>query len=151
MPKRNRDMKIFDEFKQFAIRGNMIDIAIGVIVGAAFNRVIDVLVKEIFLPPLAFLTNGSTWENQKIILREASTVGASNVDEIAVGYGKLFETTIDFIIISFTVFVVVKAMNSLKKRAEDVKDETVATPRDIELLHNIKELIEVQNELLSRK
>ena len=140
-------MKIFDEFKQFAIRGNMIDIAIGVIIGAAFNRVIDVLVKEIFLPPLAFLTNGSNWENQKIILR----AGANNVDEIAVGYGKLLETMVDFIIISFTVFVVVKAMNSLKKRAEDVKDKTVTTPRDIELLHNIKELIEVQNKLLAKK
>ncbi len=140
-------MKIFDEFKQFAIRGNMIDIAIGVIIGAAFNRVIDVLVKEVFMPPLAFLTNGSNWENQKIILR----AGANNVDEIAVGYGKLLETMVDFIIISFTVFVVVKAMNSLKKRAEDVKDKTVTTPRDIELLHNIKELIEVQNKLLAKK
>jgi large conductance mechanosensitive channel len=144
-------MKIFDEFKQFAIRGNMIDIAIGVIIGAAFNRLIDVLVKEVFMPPLAFLTNGSNWENQKVILREASSIGASKVDEIALGYGKLLETMVDFIIISFTVFVVVKAMNSLKKRAEDVKDKTVKTPRDIELLHSIKELMEAQNELLSKK
>jgi large conductance mechanosensitive channel len=126
----------------------MIDIAIGVIIGAAFNKVIDVLVKEVFLPPLAFLTKGSNWENKRLILREAANAGGAKIDEIALGYGRLFEVTVDFLIVSFTVFVVVKAMNSLKKKAHDVKDTTVVTPKDIELLNNIKELMEQQNELL---
>ena len=62
---------LLKEFKEFAIKGNMIDIAIGVIIGTAFNKVVDVLVKEIFLPPLALLTNGANWENKRVILREA--------------------------------------------------------------------------------
>ena len=141
-------MKMINEFKEFAVRGNMIDIAIGVIIGAAFNKVIDVLVKEVFLPPLAYLTNGSNWENKRFILREASNASGAKIDEIALGYGRLFEVTVDFLIVSFTVFIVVKAMNTLKKKAENVKDVTVVTPKDIELLNNIKELMEKQNELL---
>lgn len=65
--------KLFKEFKNFAVKGNMVDIAIGVIIGTAFNKVVDVLVKEIFLPPLSFLTNGINWENKKWVLREAVT------------------------------------------------------------------------------
>lgn len=126
----------------------MIDIAIGVIIGTAFNKVIDVLVKEVFLPPLALLTNGASWENKNIILRSSSNVDGTSVDQIAIGYGKLVETTVDFLIISLTVFIVIKMMNTLKKRADDVKDATVATPKDIELLNHIKELMEKQNELL---
>ena len=144
--------KIIQEFKEFAIKGNMIDIAIGVIIGAAFNKVVDVLVKQIFMPPLALLTNGASWENKKIILREAVVEnGVNKVDEIAIGYGKLMEATVDFLIISATVFIVVKLMNSLRKKAVDTQDKTVSTPKDIELLNKVAELLEQQNELLRKK
>jgi len=144
--------KILKEFKEFAIKGNMIDIAIGVIIGAAFNKVVDVLVKQIFMPPLALLTNGVSWGNKRIILREGIVEnGVAKVDEIAIGYGKLVEVTVDFLIISATVFMVVKFMNSLQKKAEDAKDKTVATPKDIELLSKVAELLEQQNELLRKK
>lgn len=144
--------KIFKEFKEFAIKGNMIDIAIGVIIGAAFNKVVDVLVKQVFMPPLAMLTNGVSWENKRIILRESVIEnGVSKVDEIAIGYGKLVEATVDFLIISLTVFIVVKFMNSLRKKAEEPKDKTVSTPKDIELLSKVAELLEQQNELLRKK
>lgn len=139
------------EFKEFAVKGNMIDIAIGVIIGAAFNKVVDVLVKEIFLPPLSFLTDGINLENKKLVLREAKVVGdVTNPEEIAIGYGKLLETSVDFIIISFTVFMVVKFINRLKNKAEDVKDETIKTPKDIELLSKVADLLEKQNELLKK-
>jgi len=145
-------IKLIQEFKEFAIKGNMIDIAIGVIIGSAFNKVVDVLVKEIFLPPLSFLTNGINWENKKIVLREAVTVeGVTHPQEIAIGYGKLLEAGVDFLIIGFTVFLVVKLMNSIRKRAEDPKNNTVTTPKDIELLDKISDLLEKQNELLSKK
>lgn len=144
--------KILKEFKEFAIKGNMIDIAIGVIIGAAFNKVVDVLVKQIFMPPLALLTNGVSWENKRIILREGIVEnGVAKVDEIAIGYGKLVEVTVDFLIISATVFIVVKFMNSLQKKAEDTKDKTVSTPKDIELLNKVAQLLEQQNELLRNK
>ena len=126
-------IKLYKEFKEFAVKGNMIDIAIGVIIGAAFNKVVDVLVKEIFLPPLSFLTNGINWENKRWVLREAVTEnGISYPEEIAIGYGKLFEATVDFFIIAFTVFLVIKLMNRIRNRAEDPKDTKEKTPKDIE-------------------
>ena len=142
---------IIQEFKKFAIKGNMIDIAIGVIIGAAFNKVVDVIVKEIFMPPLSFLTDGINFANKRFILREASTDGAKKIEEIAIGYGKLIEVSIDFLIITATVFLVVKFMNSLRDKAEDTKDVTVKTPKDIELLNRVAELLEKQNELLEKQ
>lgn len=139
--------KLLEEFKEFAVKGNMIDIAIGVIIGTAFNKVVDVLVKEIFLPPLSLLTDGINWENKKWIIREAVTIeGISNPEQIAIGYGKLVEATFDFLIIGFTVFIVVKFMNSLRNQAQDPKDVKVSTPKDIELLNRIAELMEKQLE-----
>ena len=141
--------KLIKDFKEFAVKGNMIDIAIGVIIGAAFNKVVDVLVQEIFLPPLAFLTNGANWENKKLILREASDIGSEvAIEEIAIGYGKLFEAVVDFFVIALTIFVVVKFVRRIQERAEDPTDQTVKTPKDIELLSEMKELMQKQNDLL---
>ena len=143
--------KLIEDFKEFAVKGNMIDIAIGVIIGAAFNKVISVLVKEVLMPPLSFMTQGTKWENKKIILREAILVKEKiTVDEIAIGYGKLFEASIDFLIIAFTVFMVVKVMNSMKKKADDPKNKAVVTPKNIELMHKTNELLEKQNEYLQK-
>lgn len=143
---------LLKEFKEFAIKGNMIDIAIGVILGSAFNKVVDVLVKEIFLPPLSYLTDGVNWQNKRLILREAVMQnGVMNPEEIAIGYGKLFEASIDFLIIGFTVFLVIKFMNSIRNKAQDPKNETVSTPKDIELLNRMTELLERQVELAEQK
>ncbi|WP_339925524.1 large conductance mechanosensitive channel protein MscL [uncultured Cyclobacterium sp.] len=145
-------IKLIQEFKEFAVKGNMIDIAIGVIIGAAFNKVVDVLVKEIFLPPLSFLTNGINWENKKIVLREEVILdGVAHPEEIAIGYGKLLEASVDFMIIGLTVFFIVKLMNSLQKKAEDPKNNTVTTPKNIELLSRMTELMEKQVKLLEAK
>ncbi|WP_192085289.1 large conductance mechanosensitive channel protein MscL [Algoriphagus sp. Y33] len=145
-------IKLIQEFKEFAVKGNMIDIAIGVIIGASFNKVVDVLVKEIFLPPLSLLTNGINLENKKIILRESiTTAGVTHPEEIAIGYGKLLEASVDFLIIGFTVFLVVKLMNSIRKKAEDPKNETITTPKNIELLSRMAELMEKQVQLLEDK
>lgn len=142
-------LKLIQDFKEFAVKGNMIDIAIGVIVGAAFNKVVDVLVKEIFLPPLSFLTDGINLENKRIILRHAATEpGITSPEEIAIGYGKLIEAGVDFLIIGFTVFMIVRLMNSIRKRADDPHDGGVSTPKDIELLSKMTALMERQVELL---
>ena len=86
-----RNTKLFKEFKEFAVKGNMMDMAIGIIIGASFNKVIDVLVKKVFLPPLSLLTGGVNMQNKRIILREAVTdAGGTNItDEVAIGYGAL--------------------------------------------------------------
>ncbi len=143
-------MKLLKEFKEFAVKGNMMDMAIGIIIGAAFNKVIDVLAKQVLLPPLSMLSDGTNFQDKRLILREGvtDTSGAKIVSEVAVEYGKLFEVFLDFLIIGFTVFIVVKAMNRLRNRAQDTKDETVATPKDIELLSDLKNLMEEQNRLL---
>jgi large conductance mechanosensitive channel len=146
-------MQLFKEFKEFAVKGNMMDMAIGIIIGAAFNKVIDVLVKKVMLPPLSLLTDGVNFQNKKIILKAAAKAadGAIITEEVAIGYGALGEAFIDFFIIGFTVFIVVKFMNRLKKKAQDTKDVTVATPKDIELLDKLTQLMEEQNALLKAK
>ena len=145
-------MKLIKEFKEFAVKGNMIDIAIGLIIGASFNKVVDVLVKEILLPPLSILTNGVNWENKKLVLQESIIEnGIVKLEEIAIGYGKMIEVTVDFLVVGITVFLVVKFINVLRNKAEDPKDETLKTPKDIELLNKVAELLHEQNEILKTK
>ncbi|WP_033962254.1 large conductance mechanosensitive channel protein MscL [Psychroserpens jangbogonensis] len=146
-------MKFFKEFKEFAVKGNMMDMAIGIIVGAAFNKVIDVLVKKVFMPPLSLMTNGLNYQDKKYVIRDAisNSNGEITVQEVAIEYGVLFETFLDFIIIGLTVFLVVKGMNRLRDKAQDPKNEIVATPKDIELLSHLTELMEEQNALLRNK
>lgn len=145
-------MKLIQEFKEFTVKGNMVDIAIGVIIGASFNKVVDVLVKQIFMPPLSMLTNGVNWSNKKIILQEAIIKnGTAQSEEIAIGYGHLFEVLLDFFIIGLTVFLVVKFINIIRDKAEDPKDVTIKTPKDIELLNELTVLMKKQNELLEKK
>ncbi|WP_299523860.1 large conductance mechanosensitive channel protein MscL [Winogradskyella sp.] len=146
-------MKLLKEFKEFAVKGNMMDMAIGIIIGAAFNKVIDVLAKQVLLPPLSLLSDGVNFQDKKLVLRDAITdgTGAITTGEVAVAYGKLLEVFIDFLIIGFTIFIVVKAMNKLRNKAQDTNDQTVVTPKDIELLSDLKHLMEEQNQLLKSK
>lgn len=141
-------MKSFiQEFKDFAIKGNMIDMAVGIIIGTAFNSVVNTLVKKVVMPPLSLLTDGVNLGEKKYILREA----AGDVSEVAIGYGELIEVLIDFIVIALTIFVVIKGINRFKKKAEDPKNKEVETPKNIELLSNIERLLEEQNTVLKNK
>lgn len=144
--------KLITEFKEFAVKGNMIDMAIGIIIGAAFNKVINVLVYDIILPPLSLLTNGINYVDRKIVLEPEvkDAVGTVIQQESAIKYGSLIEVVLDFLIVGFTIFLAVKAMNRLKKKSENPKDKTIVTPKDIELLTDLKSLMEQQNELLSK-
>jgi len=146
-------MNLLKEFKEFAVKGNMMDMAIGVIIGASFNKVIDVLVKKVLMPPLSYLTNGINFQDKVLILRNAKKDDAGTVvsEQIALGYGALFEAFLDFIIIGFTIFIVVKFMNKLRNQAHDTEDETVVTPKDIQLLSDLNDLMKEQNELLKHK
>ena len=140
-------MKLLKEFKDFAVKGNMIDMAIGIIIGASFNAIVNVLVKNIILPPFSLLSDGISFAEKKLILREAT----AHASQISVDYGLLIETVLDFLIVGFTIFLVVKFINRLRAKAEDVQDITVPTPADVELLSKIKDLLEEQNEVLSKK
>ena len=146
-------MKLLNEFKEFAVKGNMMDMAIGIIIGAAFNKVIDVLAKQVLLPPLSLMSDGINFQDKKLVLRDAITdaSGAVTTSEVAVAYGALIEVFLDFLIIGFTIFIVVKAMNRLRNKAQDTNDQTVVTPKDIELLSDLKNLMQEQNQLLKSK
>lgn len=125
----------------------MIDMAVGIVIGTAFNNVISTIVKKIIMPPLSLLTDGVKLSNKRLLLRSAST----NVEEVAIGYGELIEVLIDFFIIAFTIFVVIKIIHKFKQKAEDPNDKTVETPKNIQLLSNIEKLMEEQNALLKKK
>jgi large conductance mechanosensitive channel len=146
-------MKLLQEFKEFAVKGNMMDMAIGIIIGASFNQVIDVLVKQILLPPLSLLSDGINLDNKKLILRESQTnaFGDISVQEVAISYGQFVETFLDFLIVGFTIFMVVKFINRLNKKAEDPTDKTVSTPKNIQLLMDMNSLLEEQNRILKEK
>jgi len=116
-------MKLFKEFKDFAVKGNMIDMAIGIIIGASFNAVINVLVKNIILPPLSLLSDGINFQEKKLILRSAT----ENTSQVSMDYGLFAETILDFLIVGFTIFIVVKFINKLKTKAWKIFHHAFAT------------------------
>lgn len=134
----------YTEFKNFAIKGNMIDMAVGIIIGTAFNNVVSTIVKKIVMPPLSLMTEGVNLANKKYVLREVT----DTAEEVAIGYGELLEALIDFMVIALTIFVVIKFLHRFKKRAEDPKDKGVETPKDIQLLCSIESLLQEQNDYL---
>ena len=146
-------MKLLQEFREFAVKGNMMDMAIGIIIGASFNQVIDVLVKQVLLPPLSLLSDGINLDNKKFILRETqtNTLGEVSIQEVAISYGQFIETFLDFLIVGFTIFIVVKFINRLNKKAEDPSDKTISTPKNIQLLMDMNELLKEQNKILKQK
>jgi large conductance mechanosensitive channel len=139
--------KLFNEFKNFAVKGNMIDMAIGIIIGTAFNNVVNSLVKTIVMPPLSLFTDGTNLSNKKWVVRSAS----ENVEEVAIGYGEFAEVMIDFLIVAFTIFMVLKFINKFKNKADDPEDTEIETPKQIELLSNLEKLMVEQNKILKNK
>lgn len=140
-------MKLWNEFKKFAVKGNMVDLAIGVIIGAAFNKVVDTLVKQVIGPPLGFLTSGTEIGNLVWVLRApALDAAGETVDPgVIIGYGLFLEACIDFFIVALTIFIIIRFLNSLKDKAEDEGNATVPTPKDIQLLAEIRDGINQMN------
>lgn len=106
-------MSIISEFKEFAVKGNAIDMAVGIIIGASFGKIINSLVNDVIMPPLGILIGGVDFKNLKIVLKAAT----ADTPAVAINYGQFINTTIDFLIVAFTIFVMVKGLNALKKKA----------------------------------
>ncbi|ASV32111.1 large-conductance mechanosensitive channel protein MscL [Maribacter cobaltidurans] len=138
---------LLKEFKDFAVKGNMIDMAIGIIIGTAFNNVVNTLVKKVVMPPLSLMTDDVNLSNKKWILRE----GTENLEEVAIGYGEFIEVIIDFGIIAFTIFIMLKFINRFKEKSDDPKNKEVKTPKNIELLSNLESLMKEQNMILKKQ
>lgn len=138
---------LFQEFKKFAVKGNMIDLAIGVIIGASFNKIIDVLVKKIITPPLGFLTSGTEMSQWEWVIKAPVVAEDGTVTDpgVVIGIGFLLEAMIDFFLVAFTLFVVIRFINSLKDKAEDEGNKEVPTPKDIQLLSEIRDEMKKMN------
>jgi large conductance mechanosensitive channel len=109
-------MGIWSEFKQFAIKGNAIDMAVGIIIGASFNKVVTSLVNDVIMPPIGMLLGGVDFKNLQVVLKKAS-IGATGetIPAVALRYGQFINTLIDFLIVAFTIFLVVKVMSKVLK------------------------------------
>jgi large conductance mechanosensitive channel len=130
-------MSILQEFKTFAIKGNVVDMAVGIIIGAAFGKIVSSLVADVVMPPIGVLVGGMDFSKLAITLQAAST----NLPEVTLNYGKFLQTSLDFIIVAFAVFLLVKGINSLK-RQEAAKPKTPAPPsREEVLLTEIRDLL----------
>jgi len=105
-------MSIIKEFQEFAVKGNAVDMAVGIVIGAAFGRIVSSLVGDVIMPPIGLLLGGIDFKNLKLTLK-AATIDAPAV---TLNYGQFINTVIDFLIIAFSIFIVIKGINSLRKR-----------------------------------
>jgi len=109
-------MSIIKEFKEFAVKGDAVDMAVGIVIGASFGKIVSSLVNDVIMPPIGFLLGGVDFKNLKIILKAASA-DIPNVPAVTLNYGQFINTVIDFLIVAFNIFLVVKVINHLKRKA----------------------------------
>lgn len=136
-------MSLVKEFKEFAMRGNVIDLAIGVIIGAAFGKIVSSFVNDILMPPIGLLLGGMNFNDIKIILHSAVTGPAGEITKPAVtlNIGTFIQVTIDFLIVAFSIFLLIKGINRLQKKKEEVPAAPPAPTKDQELLTEIRDLL----------
>ncbi len=135
-------MKFLKEFKAFAMRGNVVDMAVGIIIGGAFGKIVSSLVNDVIMPPIGFLIGGVDFAGLKLVLKQASTDAAGNViPAVSLNYGILINTIINFIIIAFAIFVVIKIMNSIKKKEEAAPAVPPAPSAEEKLLTEIRDIL----------
>lgn len=131
-------MGLLKDFKEFAIKGNVIDLAVAVVIGAAFGRIVSSMVDDLLMPPLGLLLGGVDFAYLRWILKE----GASEAETVAINYGQFIQNIIDFIIIAFAVFMVVKAYRRLERKKEEAPAPTPVAPTNEEkLLAEIRDLL----------
>ena len=130
-------MSFLSEFKDFAVKGNVVDMAVGIIIGAAFGKIVASLVADIIMPPIGVAMGGVDFSNLAYVLQEA--VGETKA--VTVNWGKFVMTIIDFIIVAMAIFVGVKAMNSMKKAEEEAPKEDPKPSNEEVLLSEIRDLL----------
>ncbi|MCE9641380.1 MAG: large conductance mechanosensitive channel protein MscL [Betaproteobacteria bacterium] len=137
---------MLDEFKKFAMRGNVVDMAVGVIIGAAFGKIVDSLVKDLIMPPIGLLLGKVDFTNQFFVLKDGATAGpylsveaAQKAGAVTFNYGLFINTCIGFVIVAFAVFLLIRAINRLQKEAPPAAPP--ATPEDIVLLREIRDAL----------
>ncbi|GGK13069.1 large-conductance mechanosensitive channel protein MscL [Luteimonas terricola] len=133
-------MGMMSEFKEFAMRGNVIDLAVGVVIGAAFGKIVTVLVDSVIMPPIGWLIGGVDFSELAYTLEEAGVDAAGEVvPAVAIGYGEFINALIQFIIVAFAIFMVVKAINRLNRKPEEAPAAPEEPSEDVMLLREIRD------------
>ena len=130
-------MDFVNEFKKFALKGNMIDMAVGIVIGGAFGKIVSSFVADVLMPPIGMLLGNVDFSDLAITLQEASPEGAA----VLLKYGAFINTVIDFVIIAFAIFLVVKGMNSMKKKEEEAPAAPPAPSKEEVLLTEIRDAL----------
>ena len=133
-------MGMLQEFKEFAMRGNVVDLAVGVVIGAAFGKIVSSVVADVIMPPIGLLMGGVDFTDLKVVLKDA----VGETPAVTLNYGSFLQTCVDFIIIAFAIFLLVKWMNSLKRQEEAAPAAPPAPPPAEVLLTEIRDLLKTR-------
>jgi len=126
---------MMSEFKNFAMRGNVVDMAVGIVIGGAFGKIVSSFVNDVLMPPIGMMMGGVDFSELAVVLKEASGEAAA----VTLNYGIFVQTVLDFLIIAFAIFMVIKAMNNMKKKEEEAPAEPPKPSAEVELLTEIRD------------
>ncbi len=130
-------MGMMSEFKEFAMRGNVVDMAVGIVIGGAFGKIVTSFVNDVLMPPIGLAVGGVDFSELSMVLKEA----AGEAQAVTLNYGAFLQTIIDFIIIAFAIFMVIRAMNSLKRKEEEAPPAPPKPSQEEILLTEIRDLL----------
>jgi large conductance mechanosensitive channel len=130
-------MGMVQEFKEFAMRGNVVDLAVGVVIGGAFGKIVSSVVADVIMPPIGLLMGGVDFSDLKIVMKEA----VGEVPAVTLNYGSFIQTCVDFIIIAFAIFMLIKALNSMQRKKEEAPAAPPPPPAQEVLLTEIRDLL----------
>ncbi len=125
------------EFKEFAIRGNVVDMAVGIVIGAAFGKIVKSLVADVIMPPIGLLLGDMDFSKMGWVIKEAT----ENAEAVMIKYGAFFNTIVEFVIVAFAIFMVIKGMNNMKKKEEAKPAAPPAPSKEENLLTEIRDLL----------
>ncbi|SCQ17648.1 large-conductance mechanosensitive channel protein MscL [Tannerella forsythia] len=135
-------MGFVKEFKEFAMRGNVLDMAVGIVIGGAFGKIVSSFVADLMTPLLGLLVGGVNFSDLKIVLKQAVMQGEEVISpEVAFSYGNFIQVVFDFLIIALAIFILLKAVNKFKKKKEEASEVPAAPPADVQLLTEIRDLL----------
>lgn len=139
-------MGLIKEFKEFAMRGNVLDMAVGIVIGGAFGKIVSSFVEDILMPPIGVLMGGVNFSDLKVVFKQAVMDGENVVTpEVALRYGNFIQVIFDFLIITFAIFMLIKAVNKFNKKKEEAPAAPEAPPADVQLLTEIRDLLQKKN------
>lgn len=130
-------MSMIQEFKTFAMRGNVVDMAVGIIIGGAFGKIVSSFVADVIMPPIGLLIGGVNFTNLAVTIKEA----VGDAPAVTLGYGKFIQSIVDFVIVAFAIFLVIKVMNALQKKQDEAPAPPPAPTREENLLSEIRDIL----------